>query len=78
MSTAPTTGPKRRVFRPVEVVAVRRLTPRMVSVALGGEALAGFEIAAPTQHVKLLFPAPGQDAPTLLVAGPDGLRFPDG
>jgi NADPH-dependent ferric siderophore reductase len=78
MSTAPTTGPKRRVFRPVEVADVRRLTPRMVSVALRGEALAGFEIAAPTLHVKLLFPAPGQDAPTLPVAGPDGLRFPEG
>jgi len=69
--------PRRRQFRPVEVVAVRRVTPRLVSVALGGDTLAGFEIAAPTQHVKILFPAPGEDAPTLPEAGPDGPRFPD-
>jgi len=68
----------RRRFRPVEVVEVHQVTPRMVSVSLGGEALADFEITAPTQHVKLLFPAPGQEAPALPESGPDGLRFPDG
>jgi len=78
MSTPPTPSSKpRRRFRPVEVTAVRRLTPRMVSVAMSGSALADFEITAPTQHVKLLFPAPGQAAPTLPESGPEGLRFPD-
>jgi len=67
-----------RRFRPVEVVAVRPVTPRMVQVAFAGHALDGFEISAPTQHVKLLFPAPGEDAPTLPELGPDGLRFPEG
>jgi NADPH-dependent ferric siderophore reductase len=78
MATPPTPSSKpRRRFRPVEVTAVRPLTPRMVSVALSGPALADFEITAPTQHVKLLFPAPGQTAPALPESGPDGLRFPD-
>jgi NADPH-dependent ferric siderophore reductase len=78
MATEPSTNQKpRRRFRPVEVVAVREVTPRLVNVALRGEALEGFEIVAPTQHVKLLFPAPGEDAPTLPEMGPDGIRFPD-
>lgn len=78
MPTPQRTGPKpRRRFRPVEVVAVERVTPRMVKVSLGGEALAGFEVTAPTQHVKLLFPGDGQEAPALPESGADGLRFPD-
>ena len=76
MPVASTPKPTRR-FRPVEVLSVRRLTPRLVRVAFGGDALDGFEIAAPTQHVKLLFPAPGEDAPALPKFGPDGLRFPE-
>jgi NADPH-dependent ferric siderophore reductase len=74
---APTPTKPRRRFRPVEVVAVHQVTPRLVNVALGGEALDGFEVVAPTQHVKLLFPAAGEDAPTLPEIGPDGPRFPD-
>jgi NADPH-dependent ferric siderophore reductase len=78
MPTLQSSSPKpRRRFRPVEVVAVQRLTPRSVKVALGGEALAGFEVTAPTQHVKLLFPGDGQEAPVLPESGADGLRFPD-
>jgi NADPH-dependent ferric siderophore reductase len=70
--------PRRRPrFRPVEVRAVQRLSPRMVSVALGGEALADFELSGPTQHIKVLFPAPGQDAPAVPVPGPDGPSWPD-
>src|ERR1039458_1024062 len=78
MSWAPTpSSPPRRRFRPVEVTAVRRLAPRMVRVALRGDELADFEVTAPAQRVKLLFPAPGQAAPCLPEFGPDGLRFPD-
>jgi NADPH-dependent ferric siderophore reductase len=74
----PPTGTKpRRRFRPVEVVGVRRVTPRLVRVTLGGGGLDGFEVVAPTQHVKLLFPASGEEAPALPEAGPDGLRFAD-
>ncbi len=78
MPPTPSSKPRRTLFRLAEVdSAVRRLTPRMVSVAMSGPALADFEITAPTQHVKLLFPAPGQVAPTLPESGPEGLRFPD-
>jgi len=72
----PGVRPRRR-FRPVTVAAVRPVTPRLVRVTLTGEALHDFEITAPTQHVKLLFPADGHEAPALPVPGPDGLRFPD-
>ena len=77
MPVPPPTKPTRR-FRPVEVVAVRPVTPRLVQVAFAGDALDGFEIAAPTQHVKLLLPVPGEDAPALPELGPDGIRFPEG
>jgi NADPH-dependent ferric siderophore reductase len=70
--------PRRRPnFRLVEVQAVHRLTPRLVSVALGGESLAGFEVTAPTQHIKVLFPAAGQDEPAVPQPGPDGLVWPE-
>ena len=58
-------GRPRRQFRPVEVRAVRRVAPRLVSVSLGGDALAGFEITAPAQHIKLALPGPGQSEPAL-------------
>ncbi|RLU92187.1 NADPH-dependent ferric siderophore reductase [Streptomyces griseocarneus] len=42
------------------VVRTERLTPHMVRVVLGGEALAGFGAGEHTDHyIKLLFPAPG-------------------
>jgi NADPH-dependent ferric siderophore reductase len=37
----------------------------MVRVTLGGEELDGFETPAPTQHIKLIVPEPGQDRPVL-------------
>ncbi|MEU0951156.1 siderophore-interacting protein [Streptomyces niveus] len=58
--------------RIVEVHAVRRLSPRMVRVTLGGPALADFSYEAPDQQVKLYFPKPGQTAPRLPEPGPDG------
>jgi NADPH-dependent ferric siderophore reductase len=76
--TAPLTPrPRRRPrFRPVEVVVVQRLTPRLVSVTLGGEGLADFRIDGPTQHIKMLFPGPGEMTVALPEAGPDGLMWP--
>lgn len=68
----------RKRFRPVQVTAVASITPRMVRVGLTGDDLAGFGEMAPTQHLKLLFPGPGQEAPSLPAPGPDGLRFPEG
>ena len=51
--------------RQVEVMSVSRLTPRLVSVELGGEALAGFAIEAPTSHVKVFLPGDGPEAPVV-------------
>ncbi|WLQ31935.1 siderophore-interacting protein [Streptomyces castrisilvae] len=71
-------GPRRRPPRQVEVVDVRPLTPRMLSVVFAGESLAGFAEPAPTAHIKLFLPdADGNVARP--VAGPDGhLAWPDG
>ncbi|MFI5270041.1 MAG: siderophore-interacting protein, partial [Chloroflexota bacterium] len=52
-------------FRTAEVRRVERLSPRMVRITVGGEELDGFETPAPTQHLKLIIPEPGQDRPVL-------------
>jgi NADPH-dependent ferric siderophore reductase len=79
-ATAPPTPTLRRRprFLPVEVVSVRRLASRLVAVALGGEALADFRIEAPTQHIKMLFPAAGENTVVVPEFGPDGLVWPEG
>ena len=59
--SAPAPAP-RRARRPLqtEVVAVERLTPRMVRVVVSGEDLAGFRAGEFTDHyVKLLLPPAG-------------------
>jgi NADPH-dependent ferric siderophore reductase len=58
------------------VVSVSRLTPRLVSVRVGGDALEGFRIEAPTSHIKVFLPAPGQAVPRLPEYGPDGTAIP--
>lgn len=52
------------VARTLEVLGVEALSPRMVRVTLGGEQLAGFRTAAPTDHVRVFFPKRGR-APAL-------------
>jgi NADPH-dependent ferric siderophore reductase len=71
-------GRPRPQFRPVEVLAVRRLTPHFTRVTLTGGALWGFACGAPAQHIKVLLPVPGQDEPPIPAFGPDGLVFPEG
>ncbi len=44
----------------------------MVRVTFHGEDLAGFAPRGPGAHVKLMFPAPGEDAPVMPPPGPDG------
>ena len=73
MTETPASPPPRprKPPRPVEVV----------SVLVRGDALAGFQIVAPTSHVKVFLPAAGQDAPQLSPGGttprtPGGM--PDG
>jgi NADPH-dependent ferric siderophore reductase len=65
-------GRRRQPPQPVEVVAVSRLTPRLVSVHVGGGDLSRFSQAAPTSHIKVFLPAPGQDAPCLPEITPEG------
>jgi NADPH-dependent ferric siderophore reductase len=60
------------------VVSVSRIAPRLVSVWVGGDALDGFQLDAPTSHIKVYLPNPGQDAPVLPVDTPDGPAWPDG
>jgi NADPH-dependent ferric siderophore reductase len=65
-------------MRLVRVQEVSRLTPKMVRIVLGGEALAGFVSAAHDDHVKLFFPQPGQDEPVLPTPTPNGPVYPEG
>ncbi|WCB95233.1 NADPH-dependent ferric-chelate reductase [Baekduia alba] len=63
--------------RLLEVASVADLTPRLRRVVLRGD-LDGFASAAPDDHVKLLFPRPGEQRPVLPELGPNGLsRGPD-
>jgi len=64
---------RRKPPRPVEVVSVSKLTPRLVSVLVRGDALDGFRIEAPTGHVKVFLPADGQDDPVVRTYTP--VRF---
>jgi len=65
-------------LRMLQVTGVRRITPRMVRITLGGDQLEGFISGAPDDHVKLFFPLPGQDQPVLPTPGEQGLSFPEG
>jgi NADPH-dependent ferric siderophore reductase/nitrite reductase/ring-hydroxylating ferredoxin subunit len=69
-------GRRRLPPRPVQVVSVEQVTPRLVSVRVGGDSLHDFQITAPTSHIKVFLPAPGQQDPVLPQAGPDGHVWP--
>ncbi|ONH24459.1 NADPH-dependent ferric siderophore reductase [Pseudofrankia asymbiotica] len=68
----PGPGRRRPPPRPVEVVSVARLAPWLLSVSLGGDALAGFAVDAPTSHIKVFIPPPGEEL-ALPTPGPEGL-----
>lgn len=57
------------------ITAVRRLTPRMVRITLGGDALAGFPDEQPGEILSLVWPAEGAEDPVLPIKG---WRFPPG
>ncbi len=52
-------------LRLAQVARVETLSPRMRRITLAGDQLDGFTSAAPDDHVKLFFPAPGQEKPVL-------------
>jgi len=56
---------------------VSRVAPRLVSVWVTGDALEGFSIDAPTGHIKVFLPLPGQAAPLLPEFLPEGQVVPD-
>ena len=91
MSTSPSTAtgnatePRgvRRVrhelkMRLLQVRRVEHVTPRLLRVTLAGDDLEGFTSAAFDDHVKVFFPAPGQDKPDLPQLGPNGPTGPGG
>lgn len=65
-------------MRLLQVRGVQRLTPRMVRITLGGPELEGFITLAPDDHVRLLFPGPGQEKPLLPQVGEGGIVWPEG
>jgi NADPH-dependent ferric siderophore reductase len=64
--------------RLLQVRDVSRLTPKMVRVVVGGDALAGFVSASYDDHVKLFFPHPGEEKPVLPTPSPNGPTYPEG
>ena len=65
-------------FRELAVQAVQRVTPHLVRIRLGGDALEGFTSPGFDDHVKLFFPDEATGALTLPTAGPDGPIWPEG
>ena len=61
----------------VEVASVTHVTPRLVSVRVTAEDLSRFAEAAPTAHIKVFLPAPGQDVPTMPIMTPEGRVWPE-
>ena len=73
----PSTPRRRSPPRPVNVVAVRQLSPHAVRVKFGGEQLKGFEPKGPAEHLRVFFPDPTSGKLTLPVLGPEGYSFPE-
>ena len=65
-------------MRLLQVRRVEHVTPRLLRVTLAGDDLEGFTSAAFDDHVKVFFPAPGQDKPDLPQLGPNGPTGPGG
>ncbi|MGJ7522558.1 siderophore-interacting protein [Variovorax sp. LT1P1] len=65
-------------FRELTVQAVQRVTPHLVRITLGGDALDGFASPGFDDHVKLFFPDEVTGALTLPTAGPEGPIWPEG
>ncbi len=65
-------------LRMLTVRSVETLSLHMVRIKLGGEELEGFFSPGFDDHVKVFFPAPGQDAPARPQLGDKGVVFPEG
>lgn len=65
-------------FRLLQVKQVRALSPHLIRVTFTGDDLHDFVSASFDDHIKVFFPEPGADKPTLPEAGPNGPVFADG
>ncbi|MGK5078127.1 siderophore-interacting protein [Janthinobacterium sp. HLX7-2] len=89
MITAPQSTPRAHAIervrhdlklRVLTVVRTEQLTAHMRRVTLAGGDLEGFVSPAHDDHVKLFFPAPGEQAPMLPVLGngPNAIEYAEG
>jgi NADPH-dependent ferric siderophore reductase len=65
-------------MRMLTVLRTQQISPQLLRVTLAGEDLRGFVSASFDDHVKVFFPAAGQDKPVLPTVGPDGISMPPG
>ena len=65
-------------FRLLDVRKVQRITPNLVRITLGGNALEGFTSPGFDDHLKLFVPDPETNSLVLPMAGPDGPIWPEG
>jgi NADPH-dependent ferric siderophore reductase len=65
-------------FRLLQVQRTNRITPHMVRVTLGGDALEGFRSDAPDDGSRLFFPPDPTDGSWAPTVEGTGLIFPDG
>ncbi len=64
--------------RMLQVRDARPLTPKMLRVTLAGDDLTGFVSAAYDDHVKVLFPPPGEEKPAIPTQTPNGPVYAEG
>ncbi len=65
-------------FRALTVTTVQHLTPHLIRVTLGGDALEGFNSPGFDDHVKVFFPDAATGELRLPAAGPDGPVWGEG
>ena len=65
-------------FRVLEVCKFRRITPNLLRITLGGDALEGFTSPGFDDHLKLFVPDARTGVLAIPVAGPDGPIWPEG
>jgi NADPH-dependent ferric siderophore reductase len=68
----------RPTLRLLQVARVEQITPRMRRITLTGDELEGFTTAAADDHVKLFFPASGQERLVLPSLAAGGVPSPSG
>lgn len=64
-------------YRVVSVRRTERISARMVRITFGGDELASFHAPGPADHVKVVFPLPGETTPIRPKDPSQGVRFAD-